>query len=157
MKKDIAEFVAQFPNCQQIKIEHHKPSGFLQAMEIPTWKWEMSPYEALYRRKCRSPIEWFDIGETTLVGPELVQQAIEKIKPIQERLLVAKDRRKAYVDNGRRDLECQVDDWVFQKVTTNERWTDSEIENKRRSFGKSTLKKQQCEGSDIGGQGRHEV
>lgn len=38
MKKDIAEFVAQFPNCQQVKIEHQKPGRLLQAIEIPTWK-----------------------------------------------------------------------------------------------------------------------
>ena len=41
MKKDIAEFVAQRPNCQQVKIEHQKPGGLLQEIEIPTWKWEM--------------------------------------------------------------------------------------------------------------------
>ena len=40
MKRDIAEFVAQCPNCQQVKAEHQKPGGLLQAMEIPTWKWE---------------------------------------------------------------------------------------------------------------------
>nr|XP_016505415.1 PREDICTED: uncharacterized protein LOC107823301 [Nicotiana tabacum] len=46
----------------------------------------MAPYEALYERKCRSPIGWFDVGETKLLGPELVQQAVEKVKLIQERL-----------------------------------------------------------------------
>nr|XP_016478556.1 PREDICTED: uncharacterized protein LOC107799931 [Nicotiana tabacum] len=40
---------------------------------------QMAPYEALYGRKCRSPIGWFDVGETKLLGPKLVQQAIEKI------------------------------------------------------------------------------
>ncbi|WMV46003.1 hypothetical protein MTR67_039388 [Solanum verrucosum] len=40
MKKDIAEFVAKCPNCQQVKVEHRKPGGFLQDMPIPTWKWE---------------------------------------------------------------------------------------------------------------------
>ncbi|XP_070035191.1 uncharacterized protein [Nicotiana tomentosiformis] len=49
----------------------------------------MAPYEDLYGRKCRLPIGWFDVGETTLVGPKLVHQAIEKIKLIQERLLAA--------------------------------------------------------------------
>ena len=41
MKKDIAEFVAQCPNYQQVKIKHQKPSGLLQEIEIPTLKWEM--------------------------------------------------------------------------------------------------------------------
>ncbi|XP_075080394.1 uncharacterized protein LOC142165905 [Nicotiana tabacum] len=106
MKKDIATFVAQCPNCQQVKAEHQKPGGLLQNIKIPAWKWEsinmdfitglpnsrrkfisiwyhagiqMAPYEALYGRKCRSPIGWFDVGETKLLGPELVQQAVEKI------------------------------------------------------------------------------
>ncbi|XP_070054438.1 uncharacterized protein [Nicotiana tomentosiformis] len=42
MKKDIAEFVAQCPNYQQVKIEHQQPGGLLQAIEIPTWKWEVT-------------------------------------------------------------------------------------------------------------------
>ncbi|XP_019230148.1 PREDICTED: uncharacterized protein LOC109211103 [Nicotiana attenuata] len=74
----------------------------------------MAPHEALYGRKCRSPIWWFDVGEAMLVGPELVQQAIEKIKLIQERLLAAQSRQKSYTDNRQRDFEFQVDDWVGQ-------------------------------------------
>ncbi|XP_070004533.1 uncharacterized protein [Nicotiana sylvestris] len=77
----------------------------------------MAPYEALCVRNCRSPIGWFDVGKTTLVGPKLVQQAIEKIKLIQERLLATHSRQKSYVDNQRRDLEFQFDDWVFLKVS----------------------------------------
>ncbi|XP_070050460.1 uncharacterized protein [Nicotiana tomentosiformis] len=99
MKKDVAEFVAQCPNCQQVKIEHQKPSGLLQAIEISTCKWKMAPYEALYGRKCRSSIGWFDVGKTELVGPELVQHAIQKIKIIQERLLAAQSCQKSYADN----------------------------------------------------------
>ena len=260
MKKDIAEFVAQCPNCQQVKIEHQKPGGLLQEIEIPTWKWEMinmdfitglprtqrkydsiwvivdrltksahflpvrttysaedyarlyvreivrlhgvptsiisdrgaqftanfwrsfqkglgtqvnlstafhpqtdgqaertiqtledmlraciidfkgswddhlpliefaynnsyhssiqmAPYEALYGRKCRSPIGWFDVGETKLIGPDVIQQAVDKVKLIQERLLAAQSRQKSYADNQRRDLEFQIGDWVFLKVS----------------------------------------
>ena len=40
MKKDIAEFVAKCPNCQQVKAEHQKSGGLLQEIQIPTWKWE---------------------------------------------------------------------------------------------------------------------
>ena len=260
MKKDIAEFVAQCPNCQQVKIKHQKPGGLLQEIEIPTWKWEMinmdfitglprtqrkydsiwvivdrltksahflpvrttysaedyarlyvreivrlhgvptsiisdrgaqftanfwrsfqkglgtqvnlstafhpqtdgqaertiqtledmlraciidfkgswddhllliefaynnsyhssiqmAPYEALYGRKCRSPIGWFDVGETKLIGPDVIQQAVDKVKLIQERLLAAQSRQKSYADNRRRDLEFQIGDWVFLKVS----------------------------------------
>nr|XP_016498895.1 PREDICTED: uncharacterized protein LOC107817556 [Nicotiana tabacum] len=76
----------------------------------------MAPYEALYGRKCRSPIGWFDVGETKLLGPELVQQAVEKIKLIQERLRTAQSRQKSYLDNRRRDLEFAVGDWIVQRI-----------------------------------------
>ncbi|XP_055835165.1 uncharacterized protein LOC129903643 [Solanum dulcamara] len=77
---------------------------------------QMALYEALYGRKCRSPIGWFDVGETKLIGPDLIQQAVEKVKLIQERLLAAESRQKAYVDNRHRPLEFQVDDWIVRKV-----------------------------------------
>ncbi|WMV41498.1 hypothetical protein MTR67_034883 [Solanum verrucosum] len=43
----------------------------------------MAPFEALYGRRCRSPIGWFDAGEVTLVGPKLVHEAMEKISPMK--------------------------------------------------------------------------
>ncbi|MCF6774907.1 hypothetical protein L3H44_10975 [Corynebacterium sp. MC-12] len=78
---------------------------------------KMAPYEALYGRKCRSPIGWFEVGETTLLGPDLVQQAMEKVKVIQERLETAQSRHKSYADIRRRGLEFSVGDWVFLKVS----------------------------------------
>ncbi|XP_070007732.1 uncharacterized protein [Nicotiana sylvestris] len=147
MKKSIAEFVAHCPNCQQVKIEHKKPGGLLQNIEISTWKWEkgldtqvnlsttfhphtngqaehtiqtiedmlracvldfkgnwydhlpliefaynnsyyssikMAPYDALYGKRCRSPAGWFEVGETELYGLDLIHQAIEKVKVVQE-------------------------------------------------------------------------
>ena len=44
----------------------------------------MAPYEALYGRRCRSPIHWDDVGERRILGPELIQQAVEKIQLIKE-------------------------------------------------------------------------
>jgi len=40
----------------------------------------MTPYEALYGRKCRTSLYWYQYGEAMLVGPELLQQTIEKVK-----------------------------------------------------------------------------
>ena len=40
MKKEVAEFVAKCLTCQQIKLEHQAPSGKLQSLSIPEWKWE---------------------------------------------------------------------------------------------------------------------
>jgi hypothetical protein len=40
MKKEIAHFVEQCLTCQQVKVEHQRPSGLLQPLPIPEWKWE---------------------------------------------------------------------------------------------------------------------
>ncbi|CAN4123902.1 unnamed protein product [Withania somnifera] len=63
---------------------------------------KMAPYEALYGRKCRSPIGWFEVGEIVLLGPDLVQQAMEKVKVIQQRLKIAQSRHRSYADVTRR-------------------------------------------------------
>ncbi|WMV46954.1 hypothetical protein MTR67_040339 [Solanum verrucosum] len=52
----------------------------------------MAPYEALYERRCRSPIGWFEVSQDGLIGPDLVHQAMEKVKIIQERLETAQSR-----------------------------------------------------------------
>ena len=75
----------------------------------------MAPYEALYERKCRTPIYWNEVGERKLNSEELIKVSIEKIRVVRERLKVAQDRQKSYVDTRRRDLELEVDDMVFFK------------------------------------------
>ena len=260
MKKDIAKFVSECPNCQQVKVEHQRPGGLAQDIEIPTWKWEdvnmdfvvglprtrrqfdsiwvvvdrmtksahflpvkttfnaeeyarlyiqelvrlhgvprsiisdrgtqftshfwksfqrglgttvklstafhpqtdgqaertiqtledmlracvlefkgnwddhlpliefaynnsfhasigMAPFEALYGRRCRSPVGWFELGEMALIGPDLVLEAMEKVKLIRERLKTAQSRQKSYSDVRKRDLEFHVGDWVYVKVS----------------------------------------
>ncbi|RVW79287.1 Transposon Ty3-I Gag-Pol polyprotein [Vitis vinifera] len=61
----------------------------------------MAPFEALYGRKCRSPICWNDVGERKLLGPELVQLTVEKVALIKERLKAAQSRHKSYADHRR--------------------------------------------------------
>nr|KYP34488.1 Retrotransposable element Tf2 [Cajanus cajan] len=77
----------------------------------------MAPYEALYGRRCRTPLCWFEIGENLILDPELVQQTTEKIKMIQEKLRMTQSRQKSYVDKRRRPLEFQEGNHVFLKVT----------------------------------------
>ncbi|XP_050227663.1 uncharacterized protein LOC126677201 [Mercurialis annua] len=194
MKRDIAEFVARCPVCQQVKLEHQRPYGFLQPLPIPEWKWEritmdfvisytaaklaqvyidkivslhgipvsivsdrgsvftsrfweslqeamgtrwdvylpsvefsynnsyhssieMAPYEALYGRKCRSPICWKEVGETKLTGAEIIQITSEKVPLIKQRLETAFSRQKSYADSKRKEIEFQVGDYVFLKVS----------------------------------------
>jgi hypothetical protein len=46
----------------------------------------MTPHEALYGRKCRTPIYWDEVGERKLLGPEIIQMTIEKVKTIRQRM-----------------------------------------------------------------------
>ena len=260
MKKDVAEFVSKCLTCQQVKLEHQKPSGLLQPLPIPEWKWEnitmdfvtglprtsagydsiwvivdrmtksahflpmkttfsiakyarvyierivslhgipvsivsdrgpqftsrfwrklqeelgtrldfstafhpqtdgqsertiqtledmlrmcvmdfggqwdwhlplvefaynnsyhasigMASYEALYGRKCRSPVCWEEVGERKLAGPELVQITSEKIPIIRDRLRTAFSRQKSYADPKRKHVEFGVGEYVFLKVS----------------------------------------
>ena len=77
----------------------------------------MAPFEALYGRRCRSPVGWFEVGEVALLGPDLVMDALEKVRMIRERLKTAQSRQKSYADVRRRDLEFKVGDWVYLKVS----------------------------------------
>ena len=52
----------------------------------------MAPYEALYGRKCRTPLCWMKLSEKKVIGPDLIQETEEKVKIIKERLKVAIDR-----------------------------------------------------------------
>ncbi|XP_075074553.1 uncharacterized protein LOC107813113 [Nicotiana tabacum] len=77
----------------------------------------MASYEALYSRRCRSPIRRFKAGETNLLGPDLVQKAMDKVQLIRQRLLTAQSRQKSYVDKRRRDLVFTIGDKVFLRVS----------------------------------------
>ena len=77
----------------------------------------MAPYEALYGRRCKSRVGWFEVGEATLVGQDSLIYAMEKVKLIRDRLKTAQSRQKSYADVRKRELELQVDDWVFLKVS----------------------------------------
>ncbi|GJU85144.1 putative reverse transcriptase domain-containing protein, partial [Tanacetum coccineum] len=68
-----------------------------------------APFEALYGRKCYSPIMWPEVGEGQLIGPELVQENTEKISQIKDRLKAARDRQKSYADKKRKPLEFSVE------------------------------------------------
>ncbi|GKB89380.1 putative reverse transcriptase domain-containing protein [Tanacetum coccineum] len=57
-----------------------------------------APYEALYGRKCRSPVCWAEVGEAQLTSPELIQETTEKIVLIKQRMQAAQDRQKSYAD-----------------------------------------------------------
>ncbi|KAK8987271.1 hypothetical protein V6N11_027027 [Hibiscus sabdariffa] len=231
MKKDIFDYVARCLTCQQVKAEHQHPSGLLQPIRIPEWKWDhitmnfvtglpltpskkdsvwklsdctvyplsiisdrdpkftsrfwqalhdalgtslnfstafhpqtdgqserviqiledmlrgcvidfrgswedflplaefaynnsyqvsirMATYEALYGRKCRTPICWTELYDRKILGPELIQETEDTVRLIRDRLKQAFDRQKSYADRRRKDIEFAVGDQVFLKVSS---------------------------------------
>ena len=77
----------------------------------------MAPYEALYGRKCRTPLCWTELSEKKVIGPDLIQETEEKVKMIRERLKVATDRQKSYADMKRKDIRYEIGEKVFLKVS----------------------------------------
>nr|GEV20943.1 putative reverse transcriptase domain-containing protein [Tanacetum cinerariifolium] len=76
-----------------------------------------TPFEALYGRKCRTPIAWAELREGKLLGPDIVQETTEKIVLIKKRLKAARDRQKSYADNQQKPLKFSVDDKVLLQVS----------------------------------------
>ncbi|GKE44466.1 putative reverse transcriptase domain-containing protein [Tanacetum coccineum] len=76
-----------------------------------------APFEALYGRKCRSPVCWTEVGDAQLSGPELIHETTGKIVQIMQRIQAASDRQKSYANVRRKPLEFQVGNRVMLKVS----------------------------------------
>ena len=78
---------------------------------------KMAPFEALYGRRCRTPLNWSEPGEREFFGVDLVKDMEEKVKQIQENMKIAQSRQKSYADKRRRPLKFQIGDFVYLKVS----------------------------------------
>jgi hypothetical protein len=77
----------------------------------------MSPFEALYGWRCRTPINWSESGERPFFGSDLVKDAEDQVKIIRENLRIAQSRQKLYAHRRRRELHFKVSDYVYLKVS----------------------------------------
>ena len=77
----------------------------------------MAPYEALYGRKCRSPVHWYETGEAIVTAPEFVENTTNAVNKIHGRMKSAQSLQKSYADKRRRPLEFQLGDSVFLKIS----------------------------------------
>ncbi|GJZ12906.1 hypothetical protein Tco_0548136 [Tanacetum coccineum] len=75
---------------------------------------QCAPFEALYRRKCRSPVLWAEIRESSLTRLKLVQETTNKVVLVKEKPKAARDHQKSYVDYRRKPLEFEVEDRPFE-------------------------------------------
>jgi hypothetical protein len=78
---------------------------------------KMAPFEALYGRRCRTPLSWSQTSERKIFGPDLVTKAEKKVKTIQNNLKVVQSRQKNYTDIRRRPLQFQIGDFVYLRVS----------------------------------------
>ncbi|KZV39789.1 Retrotransposon protein, Ty3-gypsy subclass [Dorcoceras hygrometricum] len=77
---------------------------------------QMAPYEAIYGCRCRTPLHWDEVGERDSLGPDLVEQTVEYVRKIKERMKAAQSRQKSYAYIRRRELSFDVGDHVILKV-----------------------------------------
>jgi hypothetical protein len=96
-------------------------TGYLSLIEFTYnnnfhWSIRITPFEALHGRRCRKLLCWYELGESAMLGPEVVQQTTEKVKMIQEKMKASHSRKKSYHDKRRKDIEFQVGDHVFFRV-----------------------------------------
>ncbi|GJU46123.1 putative reverse transcriptase domain-containing protein [Tanacetum coccineum] len=122
-KAIIAEYVGKCLTCSRVKAECQKPSGLLVQPEIPIlWKrigktltivefsynnnyhasTKAAPFEALYGRKCKSPVYWAEVRDVQLTRPEIVHEITKKIVQIYQRLQAARDRQRSIIHFGKR-------------------------------------------------------
>ncbi|WVZ58894.1 hypothetical protein U9M48_009116 [Paspalum notatum var. saurae] len=78
---------------------------------------KMSPFQALYGRRCRMPLHWDQPREKQLFGPKIIEDAERQVRMIRENLRIAQTRQKSYADHRQRDLEFAVGDYVYLKVS----------------------------------------
>lgn len=65
----------------------------------------MTLFEALYGRRCRTPLCWCEFRESVVIGLEIVQQTTEKVKMVQEKMNTSQSRQKSYHDKEKKTLE----------------------------------------------------
>ena len=57
---------------------------------------QLAPYEALYGRPCRSLLCWTEVGESSIIGLDLIRDTSKKVSLIRQGLLTAQSRQKSY-------------------------------------------------------------
>jgi hypothetical protein len=78
---------------------------------------KMAPFEVLYGRRCRTPLNWIELGEKVVFGPDLVKEAKATVRRIQDNLKAAKSRQETYANKRHRPLEFEVGNHVYLRVS----------------------------------------
>jgi hypothetical protein len=78
---------------------------------------KMVPFEALYGRRCRTPLNWIQPGEKVIFGPDLVKEVEAIVCRIQDNLRATKSRQETYANKRRQPLEFEVGDHVYLRIS----------------------------------------
>ena len=78
---------------------------------------KMSPYEALYGSKCRTPLNWSQTRDSRIFRTDLMMEAEKQVKEIRDRLQLAKSRHKSYYDAKHRQISFEPGEHVYLRVT----------------------------------------
>ena len=76
-----------------------------------------APFEVLYGRRCRTPLNWSETGERQLFGPGMIQDAEEQVRIIREKLKTAQSRQKSQYDRHHKAMSFEVDEKAYLRVT----------------------------------------
>jgi hypothetical protein len=105
----VLEFPHKWDDCLSL-VEFSYNNSYQESIE-------MAPFEALYGRRCRTPLNWSEPGEWWVFRPDLVKETEAKVQQINHHLKEAQARQKSYVGKRRRPLFFQVKDHVYLKVS----------------------------------------
>ncbi|GKB40904.1 hypothetical protein Tco_0885846, partial [Tanacetum coccineum] len=95
-----------------------------------------APFEALYGRKCRSPVYWAEVGEARLTGLAIIHETTEKIVQIKIKIQAAHDRQKSYANIRRKPMVIERVGTVAYKLEL-----PQQLSRVHNTFHASNLKK----------------
>ena len=78
---------------------------------------KQAPFEVLYGRRCRTPLNWSETGERQFFGPDMIQEAEEQVRIICENLKIAQSRQKSQYDRHHKDMTYEVGEKAYLRVT----------------------------------------
>ena len=76
----------------------------------------MSPYEALYGRRCRRPVTWDNPMNRVVLSPKLLKEMEQEFVKIKQNIKATQGRLKIYADKHRMNREFSIRDHVYPRV-----------------------------------------
>jgi hypothetical protein len=78
---------------------------------------KIAPFEVLYGCCCRTPLNWIELGEKVIFGPDIIDEVEATVRRIQGNLRAAKSRQESYANKRHQPLEFEIGDHVYLKVS----------------------------------------